>query len=350
LFNLFWKKKFPEKIDKILVIELDNIGDIIVTTPTIRTLSQYFNIKIDVMVKPNMVDVLSGNPNINKILPYGLKEIDKNYNKILLEIKDKYDLGVILHHGTKKVSKLLLDANVNYRIGCTRPNIRMGKGFFLHKKTKPSFRLKHKIEDNLDTVRIIGVNLDDRYPELYSDKKSDKFIEDLLKKNGVKEKDLLVIIHAAPQYYTHKWVNKRFAEVADFLVDDYNAKIIFSGEYKDIELNNEIISLMKNGALNFAGKTKLKEFFALIKMSDLVISVDTSAMHIASAFDLPVIALFGAGNPIIWRPYCDNCRVLYKKDSECVSCMKHICDKNLECMKVIQVDDVINAIKEILDR
>jgi len=343
-------KKVPFNFKNILVIELLYMGDVIAITPVLRALKQKFpRAKIDVLLRPSMKDVLIGNPNVDKLLGYDKQDFDKKFNLIIGEFKGKYDLAVLLHPGVDignyKVSKLLKNAEIPFRIGCTKVGFLEGKGFFMHRKTMPTFELKHKVEDNLDVVRTIGVDTADKRLELYATEGAQKYIDNLLKKEGITKKDLIVVIHAAPQHKTHEWVIERFANIADELIKQYKAKVIFSGSRKDWEYNQEIINSMKMEAINLAGKTDIKQFFATVKRADLVISVDTSAMHVAAAFNRPVIALFGAGNPRIWAPYCKNSVVIFKEKEACTSCMKHTCNKNVLCMKSITGGDVMDAVE-----
>ena len=89
-------------------------------------------------------------------------------------------------------------------------------------------------------------------------------------------------------------------------------------------------------------------FFSIIKNSDLVITVDTSASHIAAALNKPVITLFGASNPNVWYPYTKKRKVIYHNE-KCTNCNKSFCfkigDKHLECIKSITVNEVLNNIK-----
>ncbi len=354
IFNLLktftGTKNLPKIIKNVLVIELLYIGDIIVITPTIRALKQKFpDAKIDVMLRPSMKEGLTENPNINKIITCDKQDFEKEFDSLVNKLKGKYDLAVLLHPGVDignyKVSKLLKNAEIPFRIGCTKVGFLEGKGFFMHRKTKPTFELKHKVEDNLDVVRTIGVDIEDKYLELYTTKEAQRYVDNLLKKEGVTKKDFAAIIHAAPQHKTHEWIVERFANVADELIKKYKAKIIFTGSQEDKEYNQGIISLMKEKALNFAGKTDIKQFFAIIKKANLVISVDTSAMHVAAAFNKPTIALFGAGNPKIWKPYCEKAIVIFKEKESCTNCMKHKCEKGYVCMRAITEKDVLDAVE-----
>ena len=340
-------KKLPGTIKGILVVELLFIGDVIVTTPTIRALKKAFpDAKITMLLLPGMDAVISGNPNVDEILTFSKDEIKSNFNAIANSLKNRFDLGILLHPGSFLISKLLYKANVSYRIGCTKVGFAEGKGFFLHKKTRPSFRLKHKIDDNLDVIKTIGVTTSDKSLEIYATKESEAYIRNKLEMHNINR---YILIHASPQHKTHEWPNERFAAVADALIEKYKIGIIFSGSEKDILFNNQVITLMKHKAYNFAD-TSIKQFFALIKQAEAVISVDTSAMHVAAAFNKPVVSLFGAGNPKIWKPYCSQGIILYN-NNVCTSCMKHKCrfkdNRSYECMKAISVNDVLNAVEAL---
>ncbi len=329
-------KKLPE-INKIIVIELKYIGDIIVTTPVYSALKKRFpNAKIDVAVPKGMEDILYGNKNINKIV---IMDRDNP------QLDETYDLVVILHNGTKKICKLLKE-KVKYRIGCTRVGILEPKGYYLNRKAKPA-KWQHKIFDNLDILKTIDINVEKPKLELHVNPNARKSINEKLKKYKLSSKDKIIIIHAAPQHKTHQWLPERFAELSDALSKKY--RVIFTGAEKDKVIIEDIFSRMHNKAINLVGFTTVSELIALIERADLVISVDTGAMHISAALNKPTIALFGAGDPLIWHPFSENSKAIYK-NQVCTSCMKHKCSNKIqmECMKDITVKDVLEAIHHFL--
>ena len=349
--TLFTKEPSLNNVKNILVIELKRIGDILVATPVFRALKNRFpDANIDVIVLPGMENVLYGNNNIHQVLAWDRDKIKENYSAYLQQIKDKYDLAVILHNGTYEVSKLLKEANIPYRIGCTRVGFREPKGYSLTKQLLPDKKLKHKIEDNLDVLKLININnIEDKNPEAYITKKAEIGTKNLLKKNNITNKDFIVILHTVS--WTHPtWFKERFAELADKLIEKYKAKIIFVGAEKEIEFIKEIQSLMKKKSINLAGKTSIQELFALIKRVDLVIGIDSASTNIAAAFKTPVIALFGAGDKTIWAPYSEN-SISIQKDEVCTACMKSECkwkgERYLECMKAISVKDVLEAVENL---
>ncbi len=354
LVNPFKFKKTPKNFKNILVVEMLYIGDVIVITPAIRALKQKFpDAKITVMLNPSMVDIISGNPNVDSIIAYSKDDFMYKFHRIADSLKGKYDLAIILHPGidvgSYRMSKLLYKAKIPFRIGCTKVGLREGKGYFLHRKTKPTFERKHKVDDNLDVVKILGVTTSDKHLEIYTTPNTEGYIEKLLKKNKVLTNDFVVLIHAAAKHKTHYWLDDRFAKLADILIEKYNAKVVFTGAIEDFVVNTNIIKMMKHNAVNLAGLTDIKQLFSLVKRANLVVSVDTGTMHVAAALNRPVVALFGAGNPVIWRPYSDNALYVCKNEI-CTSCMKHECKKDMKCMRAIRVEDVLERVEELLKR
>jgi len=347
-FNFLPRKEASQTFRRILIIELDKIGDILMITPTLRSLSLFYHTKVDVMVQPSMRDVLLHNPYVDKILPYGRQEIQNNYSEIVQRLQGKYDLAVLLHPGSRVVSKLLKDIKTEYRVGVTRPGFFDGKGHFLHKKNKPNFSVQHKIRDNLDVITTtLGIVPANDFYELFTSSDAEKSVEAILLSEKIKQP--FILIHAAPEYLSHQWNSEKFAKLADYLtVGGYF--VVFSGSQKDIPINDEIISFMKNNVCNLAGTTTIQQFFALIKKSCLVVSVDTSAMHIAAALHVPVVALFGEGDPKIWGPYSENSKVIFKEKEMCKSCSKWFGADRVKhgCMDIIRVEEVLEAVHSLL--
>jgi ADP-heptose:LPS heptosyltransferase len=303
-----YKFKKHTKIESVLIIEDVGLGDLLVTTPVIRALNKKYG-KVDVLVKPGMEAVLKGNPNVENIIT---------------EVKDNYDLGVILHARTKgnyKTSKMLKE-KCKYRIGCTRVGFREGKGFFLNRKTVPNFKVKKKIQDNLDVIRTIGLN-GDSHLEAYTDYVPP--IQDY------------IVFHTYSAYKTHNWYKEKWIELAKKI----NHHIVFTGTNK--KYVQDIIKEVDKTKVTDATGTTIKEYFGWIKHANQVITVDTSSMHIAAAFNKKVISLFGNGDPRIWEPETERSSVILKGD--CHSCHLATCArKDHRCMKLIEPEDILNKL------
>ncbi|MDD5331714.1 MAG: glycosyltransferase family 9 protein [Candidatus Nanoarchaeia archaeon] len=326
---------------KFLIVAHWLIGDLIVLTPSIKVIKdQYPQAKIDIIISKGMKDVLSLNPNINKIFEINKKEIEENLKWYSEKLKkEKYDVGIIFFEGDKKTSRLLKEADIPIRIGCAKSGVKRGKGYYLTRKTKPDHKEKQYLFYNLDVLKTINIFPKEIKQEIFVDKKDEEKFRKIM---GNK---LKIVVHAVPNHKTHIWNNKRFAEVADYLIERKKAAVFFTGAKKDAPLNDEIISLMKNKAQNLAGGS-IKDFFGIIKNSDLVISVDTSAMHVAATFNIPVIALMGASPYKLWKPYSNRAVTIFHPE-KCTECRLYKCFRKgkryMECMDSITKDEVIQS-------
>jgi ADP-heptose:LPS heptosyltransferase len=164
---------------------------------------------------------------------------------------------------------------------------------------------------------------------------------DLLMQHGIKAPKPLVAINPMAKWETKLWDNLKFANLADRLIEQANADIIFTGGQEDREAIEYIISDMKTRAANLAGKTDLKTLAALYEKTSIVVSTDTGPMHMAAAVGTPVVALFGPTAP--WRtgPFGDDHQIV-RADLECSPCFKRQC-KTIDCMKEISVVQVFDA-------
>jgi heptosyltransferase II len=346
ILNPFKFKPLPKTIKRILIIELLNIGDIITITPAIRALKHHYKqVKIDVLVKPAMKEVLKGNPHITNIITY------KGYKRTKQEIKQKnYDLGFLFHPGSWKASMLLFSGKVKYRIGGTKTGIWYGKGFFLNKKIFPNNTWQHKIDDILDVIKAVKIEPKDKQLEIYTTKKAETKIKKYLKG----KKKPIIGINAASSHWTQQWYPKKFAEVANNYITKSKATIIFTGTKNEKYQVEEIIKHVKKkkNILNLCGKTSFQELIALIKHLNLFLTIDSGATHIASALNTPTVTLFGPTIPTFWGPTGKNSSYIWKEKKACVGCRRYTCvyNKNHECMKSITPQEVMKESKKLLKR
>ncbi len=342
--NPFKFKKFPQKVNRILVVEMLQLGDLLVAMPVFKALKEkYKKAQIDVLINPTTQLLLQGNKYVDEIILY------TTWNEVLDKIKkQQYDLGIILHPGSLKISSLLLFGSVKYRVGATKVGMFSGKGFFLNKKVTPKLQWQHKIEDNLDVIRAINIHLKEKPKiEIAIDPKADEIAMQFLKYWKGKK----IIIHTASKNLSNRWIPERFARLADALIAKYKATIFFTGakeDYHDVEYIRQHIRQKKN-THNLAGRTTLPQLVSLANRVGLVITVDTSMTHITSATKTPLVVLFGRDIPKCWGPSSKNSRYIWKEKEACVGCRRTYCvyRKNYECMRSIYESDILEKVAEI---
>lgn len=344
----FWRKlvSFRKKsIRRVLIIRLDHIGDVLLTTPVIRALHHGLPAaKIDMLVRPFTKGVIETNSNINKIHvlnpPWFNREPANFIGLIRFVFKNffKYDLVVELHADPRNI--ILASLVGKYIIGY---DIR-GFGFLLNKTAVYAAAVKHIIERNLDVVRSIGMDSSSKI-DIVLTEKDIAFADKLL---GVHSKVICLV--PSTGRVNKFWYNPRWAVLADYLARKYDAKIIFLGGKEDAPLITGIIKQMKSrNGINLADRTSLRESAAIINKSMLLICPDTGMMHAAKAVGTPCIALFGPVNPKIWG-YDDKQNKSVFAKLPCSFCDAPVCwnKKKALCMKSISVATVVDAVAEIV--
>ena len=164
------------------------------------------------------------------------------------------------------------------------------------------------------------------------------------------EKPTLGINAGATYGSAKRWYPERFAEVARSFSDKYDI-IIFGGP-GEVEMANEIESNLKNSGvqnyINLAGKTNIQELCANIGGCSLFITNDSGPMHVAAAYQVPTVAIFGPTKHKETSQWMNEKSKIVRHDMECSPCMKRECPlKHHECMTTITASEVIEAVKEL---
>ena len=169
--------------------------------------------------------------------------------------------------------------------------------------------------------------------------------------NIAKSKKKILGINPGASYGSAKrWYPQEFARVASELSEKYD--IVIFGGASEIDIANDIEKeLIKNNVKNYknlAGKTTISELISKISRLDLFITGDSGPMHVAAAFQVPTVAIFGPTKDKETSQWRNEKSIIVKKNLECQPCMKRICPlKHHNCMKLIKAVDVLNAFKDI---
>jgi lipopolysaccharide heptosyltransferase II len=214
---------------------------------------------------------------------------------------------------------------------------------FLNEMLPPYEKEKHALERYLEVARYLGAVNPSPTCELPIEREVEIMKERLDKIAGARHAlPLLVVINPVARWITKLWSEQKFAELADRLIQEKNAVIIFTGSSDDRAVIARIVSMMKQEAENWAGETTLKELAALASLSNLFITTDTGPMHLAAAAGAKVVALFGPTAP--WRtgPYGAS-HIVVSKALECSPCFQRKCG-DVQCMEAITVEEVLEKI------
>ena len=164
------------------------------------------------------------------------------------------------------------------------------------------------------------------------------------------EKPALGINAGATYGSAKRWYPERFAEVAAYFKESYDI-IIFGGP-NEVAMAQEIEENLKRlkveNFTNLAGKTNIEELCANIGGCSLFITNDSGPMHVAAAYQVPTVAIFGPTRHKETSQWMNKKSKIVRHELECSPCMKRECPlKHHDCMKGITTFEVITAIKEL---
>ncbi len=337
---------------KILITRTDRIGDVVLSVPLIKILRESFPEScIAFMVRPYTKELVIGNPYLNEVLiydKYGEHKSFRGFLKFLKELKKrKFDLALILHP-TNRCHLLCYFAKIPVRIGY---EIKMG---FLNNIKLPHLKplgLKHELEYNLDFLKILGIEYREIEFYLPFKKNSEEKIENLFKELGIKEKDLVICVNPTASCLSKIWKPQKFKELIDILTKNLKAKVILIGSKDRQDICKFIESNTKNKIINLCGVLNLADLISLLKRITVFISCDSGPVHIANALGKKCVVIFGRKQPGLspkrWAPFGEGHKILHK-DVGCKECLAHNCKKGFLCLEAITVDEVFNALLEIL--
>lgn len=330
---------------RILIVNVNWLGDVLFSTPLIRAIRRFYpRAYIASMVVPSCRGVLEGNPNVDEIIIYDeegeQKSLIGKLNFVALLRSRDFNTAFILHRSLTRTLIVSL-SRIPERIGYSTNK----QSFLLTKKLKREKDAVHRIDAFLALAEITGVPSQGRHMDFYIRDEDREYAQEFFRRNEVTRKDFTVILNAGGNWDPKRWPKENFAALGDELISKYKARVILTGAEKDIALVHEIKGLMMYEPIIACGITTIKQLGAIIEASSLMISNDSGPLHIASALNKNLIALFGPTSPDITGPVPSQNVEIIKKEAECeVPCYVANCGDN-KCMKAISVADVLKAVE-----
>ena len=316
-FKAFNPPKLPGKISRVLLIRLDHVGDVIMSTAALKALKEALpGAKIDFLAPSWGIDFIKNNPYVDRVIEFDPVWFDrKSAAGILDQIKNVmtlrkiaesggYDAAIDLRGDFRHILSLFL-SGIKCRIsyGIT------GGGFLLTHEA-PYRPGMHEIEHNMELVRILGKPQGKPKIELVLSNDTGKKAAEVLKENGVPE--TYAVFHIVPGHATKVWNDANFLKVIDYVNNKKNLPVVLVGAAEDRKVTGNITSRERKNIYDLSGKTDWEELAGVIKKSSFFIGVDSAPAHIAASLGAPTAILFsGVNDPAQWAPKGENVRIIY---------------------------------------
>lgn len=329
---------------RILIIHTAFIGDIVLSTPLIKKLRDtYPKAEITYLTTPVGASILRNNPHLNHIIEYDKKGEHKGIKgfwAIAKKLKmEAYNLVITPHRYLRSTFLTFL----------TGAPIRRGydsaAASFLYNERVHYDKSKHEVEKLLSFVpKDEGKRYEiEIFPTELEVEKVDKLLE--------KRREKVVVVAPGSKWFTKKWPLEYFNRVIKELEKREDTTVVVVGGKEEMFFNMPLA----NTTIDLRGKTTLLELAEVIRRADIVLTNDSSPIHIASAFpNVRILALFG---PTVEKfgffPWSKNSEVFQVEGLECRPCSIHGGDscpkKHFKCMLDIKPEMVLERIESILE-
>jgi len=212
---------------------------------------------------------------------------------------------------------------------------------------QPPRALTHMRERHLWKLRVQAGTTASSNGALWLSPKDTAHVDQLLRRWRVDPARPLVVICPGARSHIKRWTAEGFAALADRLIAEAGASVIFCGEPDEEAVVEEVVASMHQSAHNAVGLTTIRQAGALMQRAALVVTNDSASLHLASALNIPTVAIFGPTDADKYGPTAAQYRTIRRR-LFCSPCEQALCRFNHECMRFIAPQEVYEAALELL--
>jgi heptosyltransferase-2 len=362
------------RVKRILVVRLDQIGDVAMTLPFLRELRR--NLPdgwITLVVSPSALNLVEKCPYVNEVLLCGW-EGDRDFHRFqrhwrawkLAKKKlwsKQIDLAILSRRDTDS-------AHGGFLAYFSRAVFRVGYSDIAFGKKPPYFRntdcllthildsgsLKHEVEHSLEIIKYIGGKVESSQMEVWLSSEDKSFAEKILKSHNIQNNELLIAFALGAAHPKRIWPLSNFVKIGRWLEREYNARVIVLGSQKEEWLAKKVKRQMKGTVVDTVGRTTLRQAAAILRRCHLYVGNDSGLMHLSAASGIPVVEISchaqnglptHPNSPIRFGPWGVPHRILQPKKA-IPPCTDGCTAKEAHCIRDVTVERVKKNITDIL--
>ena len=348
---------------KILVLRLSAVGDVIRTLPAVKALKEHRPSSfITWIVEEPSRALLESQPEVDEVILFprkrwtkGIKSLNGiwgTFGEMGRFVKDlrrrKFDV-VLDFHGILKSGVLSFLSGSPKRIGYDRRSTKEGNFLFSNVKAMLPQHKVSRFQRNLALLKGMGMGMGvegSKY-RLHIPPEDREYMGSFFKASSAFVNRPLIAIHpgTSQKAFFKRWMPDQYAQLADRLVRELNASVLFTWGDEELGWVESIRKQMKEPSLLAPKTESLTQLGELYRNCDLYIGGDTGPMHIASLMGIPAVVIYGPTDPIENEPFGNHIKV--RKEVGCSPCHEYSC-KKLDCIRAVSANEVFKATKEIL--
>ena len=329
------------------------LGDLVMTTPALRALRAGLpGARITLHVRAELVPLLEGAPFVDRVLPLtprrgGVRALLGAARQLRAE--GRYDLGFCVPDSFSS-ALLMRAAGVRLVVGYRRG----GRSVLLHHAVAPARdwgprRLVSRERYALGLVEAMGCPAHGLHTELFSGAADEAALAGLLESAVLADPSQRIVGLAPGASYgpAKRWPVSHFARLGDALAAR-GARIVLIGAPDEAPLTASVAGAMRAPALDLAGQLDLRALKALVRRLALLVGNDAGARHVAAAFDVPCLVVFGPTSVAKTDANLAGVSV-FETDAACRPCYRRVCPIDHRCLREITAESVSSAALRVLD-
>ncbi len=321
--------------EKILIIQLRQIGDVLLTTPAARALREAFPAaRLDFLTQPPSDQLLGGNPYIDNVLVY---DRTKPLRELLRARREGYDIVVdFLSNPRSALLTALSGARVKAGPGYT------ASAWAYNRKFLPGPERPYSAFRKIDALAVLGVSSPGyRYPELFPSPEDQAWADAAFAAAGFPAGPVLAFAPASRRI-TRQWPPQHYARLAARCAAELGACVMVLWGPGEKDLAEKVAGLAASGLVRPAPETStLLRLAALIRKSVLTVSNCSGTKHIAQAAGVSTLGIYGSSDPAHWTPPDDPEHQTVRDEAlDCIACRRNYCDIGIKCLRDLSPDTV----------
>jgi ADP-heptose:LPS heptosyltransferase len=344
-------------VRRVLAIRLDNLGDVLVTTPAIHAMRESLpDATITLLASPVGAQAGRLNPDVDEVIVYNAPWMDpwsrlpldpaREMEVIAQLSAGRYDAAVIFssfRQSPLPAAYLCYLAGIPLRLAASID----GPGSLLTTRHRHPEQMMHEVERGLDLVAAVGMRTSDDRLVLRVPDGAREEVTSL-----VSDQRPLIVVHPGCSMPARTYPWEQYVEVVDTLVQDLGAWVVLTGTDDERPLVDAILAHVKPWiraqVTTVAGSLAFPAFCALVEAADVVVTNNTGPMHMAAALGTPVVALFALTNPPEqWGPWKVPHRMLWH-EVPCRLCYSRVCPITHDCLREVRPRQVVEAVADLL--
>jgi len=329
---------------RVLLIKPSSLGDIVHTFPVVSAIkAQWPGVHVTWVVKRQWAELVERADGVDRVWPVDMT-VSSWVREGLALRAERFDLALDLQ-GLFRSGVLAWLSGAPTRVGFE--NGREGSPWFYTKRVPVAHLDIHAVDRYLSLVGALGVRRPEKPQFRFKLPEEDvATVRAICHRHGFAVDRPWIAMNIGARWPTKRWPLRAFAAVLDQLHALQSQPVVVIGSSDERRYTHQLRALTPSPFIDLCGEVSLGHLPTLLSTASAMVTNDTGPMHIASALQIPVVAMFGPTSAIRTGPYGDGHQILTGQ-VPCSPCFSRVCRHvpELECLHLITPTRVVDAIR-----